>query len=325
MTVLFLVAGLVALGFSAFFSGSETGLYCMNRLRVRLDAEQGDRRARRLVPLLDRMQDALTTMLVGTNIANYFLTICVANLLAAWSGLPESSRDLYTTLVATPVVFVFGEVVPKIVYQRSPDPWMRAGSLLAAGSSVLLRLPVRALNAVARPIVRYLDPKGLSVGADPRRRMALLLQDAIATDDQSGEHSELVDRVLGLSSVALHQVMVPRNRVVAIRADADRRECLSIIGRHPHTRFPVYDRNPRRIIGHVVAHTLLADDTWQTVADRLRPVISMSAHESVASAILRLQAKRQTLAVVVDRHGALLGLITLKDLLEELTGELHAW
>jgi putative hemolysin len=325
MMLVYLIGLVVAVALSGFFAGSETGLYCVNRLRMKVDAEHGDHAAARIAPLIDRPQDTLTILLVGTTIVQYFATVCATHVVTAWLALPSGKGELYTTALLTPVLFVFGEVVPKIIFQRSADRLMRLGSLMLASFAALLRWPAAALNAVAEPVVRWFDPAGVSDASDPRRRMTLLLQDAIATDDESGEHSELVQRVLGLSAVALHQVMVPRNRVITIHADADRRELLAVMRRHPHTRFPIHDRNPRRIIGYVVAHELLADEGWSTVMDRLQSIVTLPANESVAAAILRLQAERETLAVVADRHGSMLGLVTRKDLFEELTGELHAW
>ena len=325
MEALCILGILLAVALSGFFSGSETGLYCMNRLRLRLDVDQGSLPAARLDRLVGDEQSALSTLLVGTNLSNYLATVFVAYLLTQSAGLEPGVSEIYTTMIVTPVVFVFGEVVPKNLFQRNADRLMRLGSRLFGLFAILLRLPVMVLNLVSRPILALVCPAGFTRSGDPRRRIALLLQDAIAAEDSPDEHAEFVDRVLLLSSVTLHQVMVPRNRVLAMRADADRAEGLSLIRKHPYSRFPVFDSNPRRIVGYVQADTLLADEQWVHVREHLRRVISIPAHDSVASAIVRLQAARETMAIVVDRGGYLLGLVTLKDLLEELIGELPEW
>lgn len=325
MIVLCLLGALLAIVASGFYSGSETGLYCLNRLSLRVDADRGDAAAQRLRRVVRSEQRALSTVLVGTNVSNYLATMFVAMLLGSVWGIAGGASELYTTAIVTPVIFVFGEVVPKILYQRHADQWMRSGSQVLAGSHWLFRWPVAVLNRIAKPVLKLVDPVGIAETSDPRRRMALLLQDALARDEDAGEQLAFVDRVLGLSSVALHQVMAPRNRVVSMRADADRKYLLSLVRKHPHSRFPVYEDHPRRVIGYVPVHNLLADTDWTCVGERVRRLETLEAHESVASAIVRLQAARENIAAVVDRQGLLVGLVTLKDLLEELTGELHDW
>ena len=142
---------------------------------------------------------------------------------------------------------------------------------------------------------------------------------------QGLRHRQMVDRALMLADHPVHTVMTPRNRVAAIAAGAERENLLNAARTRRHSVLPVYGRHPRRIEGVAEVHQLLDDDTWRTVGERMAPVIRLDPHVSVASALIRLQRERARMAVVVDRGGYLLGLVTLKDLLEELVGELPAW
>jgi putative hemolysin len=227
--------------------------------------------------------------------------------------------------LVTPLVFVFGEVVPKNLFQRHADRLMYTGSTLFHASSVLFAPLATLLSWVLRPLRPLVSPAGLGPAADPRSNVAVLLREAVAMEDTQGRQSELIDRVLGLPGVALHQVMVPRNRVVSIRSDADRRRFFSVVRKAEYSRILVYDKEPRRIVGYVQVHALLGHDDWHRVGERLRSIVRLDAHESVATAIVKLQAAREAVAAVVDRSGHLLGLVTMKDLIEELTGELHEW
>lgn len=322
---LLLVASVICLALSAFHAGAETGMYCLNRLRLRLDAERGDARAKRLTQIIEHEQSALSTLLVGTNVANYFVTIFAAIVVSHVWQIEGGKSELITTAIVTPIVFVFGEVVPKIMFQREADTLMRRGAGAFHVSSMLLRIPVTLLNALSRPVLLLVAPHGRREAADPRRRMALLLQNALASDEGGLGHLEYIDRVLDLSNVALHEVMVPRNRIASVRADTNRKQCIALARRVPHSRFPVFDKSDRRIEGYVLIDELLADENWTQLRGRLRPIQRLKPHDSVAAAIVRLQSARENLAIVEDRRGNLLGLVTLKDLLEELTGELHAW
>lgn len=326
MIVFCAIMALVGLALSAVFSGSETGLYCMNRVRLTVRAEKGDAAARRLLRLVEDEHRALATTLVGTNVFNYVITICFAYLLAELAGISEKANELYTTLIATPIVFVFGEVTPKTLFQRRADTLMLWVSSIVLAARQVFFVPVTVLGWISNPIIRWFDPSGLASGADPRRKVLMMLHDALASEDEeSDKHRELVDGVMRLRRVRLHQVMTPRNKVACIHIEGRRRDCLVVARKNAHTRFPVYETDPRRIVGVVQIHRVLADSEDAAVRDYLEPTIQLSAHQTVASALVAMQDERVRLGVVADRSGLMLGIVTLKDLLEELTGELHAW
>jgi len=325
MLVAAILGVLLAVFMSGFFSGTETGLYCVDRLRLRVDAQRGDRRATRLARLVDHQRDALATLLVGNNLANYVATALVAQALISATDISTGASELYTAAIVTPIIFVFGEIIPKTLFQRHADTLMRSSSGLLTLSRTIFHLPVLGLARISQPIIRLLDPRGLSDAPDARSRVVVLLQEALASADATGDHRAFVDRVLGLSQVAIHQIMVPRNRVVSLRADATRADLEALVRKHAHSRLLIHDRSPRRATGYITVHELLADTKWTQVGQRAQRVCELAAHDSVAAALVRLQRERETLAAVVDRGGNLLGLVTRKDLLEELTGELPEW
>ena len=319
---------LVGLALSGFFEGSETGLYCVNRLRVRLGVERGDPAARRLGRLLEDEQATLTVTLIGTSLMNYVATAAFAYLLADHLGLGDRDTELYTIVILTPIVFVFGQVTPKNLFQLNADKLMRRGGRLLGLTSRLLRMTgaVMLLNFAAHAITRLVGTDAARPsGSDPKRRFSFLLREALIGDDAGEEQSELVERVVRLSVTPIHAVMVPHNRVTAVSAQADRKDLVSIARRTRRARLPVYDRHARHIIGLVKIDNLLARDDWERVGDRLRPVTKLSAHERVSSAINTLQQSGHAMAIVVDRGGQMLGIVTMKDLLEEVVGELGAW
>ena len=299
-------------------------LYCLNRLRLRVDADKGKAKARKLSHAVDNNQNALSTLLVGTNVANYLATIFVALILTGSLNIDAGTSEIYTTVIVTPIVFVFGEVVPKIMFQRNADLLMRRGATLFYISIFLFRIPVFLLNLVSKPIMAVLISQRSKQRNDPREKIATLLQDAIA-EDSSADHIEFIDRVLSLPDIAIHQVMVPRNRVAGIRTDAGRKEFVSLFRKHGHSRYPVFEKSSRRIIGYVEAHTLIADTQWKTIGEYIKTITTIAAHDSASSTIVKLQEAGETIAVVTDRSNQLLGLVTMKDLLEEVTGELHEW
>ncbi len=116
--------------------------------------------------------------------------------------------------------------------------------------------------------------------------------------------------------------MVPRNRVVSIGAKADRRELLRLARRTPHAHLPVFASRSGHIIGLVTVDDLLHTDDWTTVGDRVETAMQVSPHDMVPSAITRMRRAGCELAIVTDRAGQMLGVVTLRDLLAEVVGEL---
>jgi CBS domain containing-hemolysin-like protein len=152
--------------------------------------------------------------------------------------------------------------------------------------------------------------------------MAGMLRDAVSHDEERHEFPSYIDGALRLSETTAHEVMVPRNAVVSLAGSDSRKSFLTAVRRHPFSRFPVLDRNSRRVVGVVNVNELLADEGWSTVEDRMKAVLTVDPHFPVISVLLQLQQSEEPLAVVTGRSGVLLGLVSLMDVLEEITGDI---
>lgn len=325
--IIVLTVVVIGLALSAMFSGAETGLYCVSRLRLHLAVQQKDRRALRLSGVLEDRQAALGMTLVGTNVMNYVTTTAVAFLFAELLGLGETDTEVYTVLILTPIVFVFGEVVPKTLFQRYAYVLLMRCSAWLSSVYQVLRITgiLWCHKQLTRLVARLVGVDPTHRGTfDPKQRMARLLQEALAGQTLGDDRSYLIDQVMQLSETPLHAVMIPRNRVTTVVSRADRRELMRIARRTPHTRLPVYDTNPRHIIGLVNIDDLLRSQEWKTIGDRLQPVITMSPHVTIATAMSRMQGTGRDMVIVTDRGGQMLGVVTLKDLLDAVLGELAA-
>lgn len=326
MAVLVVAIGLVGLFLSGLFSGSETGLYCANRLRLELAAREGDRRASRVLRFLSDPAAALSITLMGTNVSNYVVTSATAFALAELIGVSAAKTEVYTVVFLTPVVFVFGEVTPKNLFQLFPNVLLQRGSLLLSGASAIFRLmgAVALLTAMARFLDRLVGSPADLGASEPKRRVASMLQEALAGHSLGMQHSGLIERVCGISETPVHTVMVSRNRVVTIPASADRKELMRIARRTSHARLPLTDRRATHVVGTIKVDDLLRDSEWSRVSERATPAIFVSPHQSVATTITELRRAGQDLAVVKDLAGRMLGIVTLSDSLAEIVGDLAA-
>lgn len=322
------VIGLILLGllFSGLFSGLETGLYCVNRLRLALGARKRDRRALRLIRSIEDETGALTATLIGTNTMNYLTTGVVAYLFSELLQFSDVDTELFTVIALTPILFVFGEVVPKNLFQSHADRLMPRCSWLLACVHGLLRMTglLWLLGRMADGVNRCI---GLAVSADsavtPKRQVAVMLQEALAGNSLGEQHTDLIDRVCRISDTPLHGVMVPRNRVAMIAAKANRRELVRVVRRTGHARLPVFEHRRTHIVGTVKVDDLLRRTDWSTVGERIDPVVNLAPHDTVATAIARLQESGYNMAIVSDRGGRLLGTVTFSDLLKEIVGEVN--
>ncbi|MFQ5589720.1 MAG: CNNM domain-containing protein [Phycisphaerae bacterium] len=317
---------LLGLLLSAFFSGTETGIYCMSRVRLHLAAKRRDPRALRLESILDDEAGALAVTLIGTNLMNYVTTTACAFMLAELVGSSQINTELYTVLLLTPAVFVFGEVVPKNLFRLHADTLMPRSAWLLNIANRILRstgcvalfkhLSMAVNQAVGERPVQALVAHG------PKRRVALLLQDALVEHPLGPQQSKLIERVCQLSEAPVQTAMVPWDRVVSIAANADRRMLTRLARTTHHAQVPVFDSRRRNIIGLVTIDSLLEADGWTVVREHLESAICVSPHDMIPSVISRIRAAGGEMAIVTDRTGQMLGIATLRDLLAEVVGEL---
>src|SRR3972149_11402762 len=208
-----LVGGTVLMGLfgAAFFCGCETGLYCVNRLRVQLGVQERDPKLLRLSSLLENEQEALSVTLIGTNLMEYVATTAVAFLFAEVLSMSEAETELYTVLLVTPVVFVFCEVVPKNVFQLHADGLMAQGSWLLTLADRIFRATgvvwlLTKLTGAANRL--FGGAASFRIRTAPKRHMTMLLQEALGGQTHGEHQSDLIDRVVRLSETPVRVAMV---------------------------------------------------------------------------------------------------------------------
>ena len=329
MTDALLVAGcILALGFSAFFSGTETGIYCLNRVRLHLRSSQNDLRALRLTELMKNPRELLITTLVGTNLADYFATIFFTAFLLR-RALSHQYAEVAATLLLTPMILVFGGVVPKDWFQREADRLMYPLAEALAGCHRFVRWTglMFLLDRLSRAIIRRIDPSGVTEETDvlPRARIRRLLSEGAAGGGLSEYQRATLDRVMNLSRVRLANVMIPLRRAATVPTSISRAELLRIARMAHFSRLPVYEHAPHDVIGFINVYDVLTDREERPIQSYVQSVTKLPATETVPKALLRMQRERQVMGIVVNQTGRSLGLFTMKDLVEEIVGDLEAW
>jgi len=320
MNILLLVA--LCLLVSAFFSAAEMAFIAANRIRLRHMAEQGSRIARGYMEAFQQPERLLSTAMMGVTIAHVSASALTTALLIPWVG---RQAPLWATLALTPLMLVFGEILPKaLTQQRATAIALRLFDLLRAASWVLAPL-VSVANVIVGAILKGL---GYRERRDPfvsRDDLRLLFQvEPAGPSDVKEAEREMIEGIFDLGETAVREVMVPLVDVVAVPEEALVEEAVARIQESGHSRLPVYRERIDHVIGIVTALDILARGAEEeSVKALLRPAYYVPATKRIDDLLREMQRQRILLAVVVDEYGGSEGIVTVEDIVEQIVGEIE--
>lgn len=314
---------LVAMCFDALFSGLETGVYVMNKLRLELHVEAGHRPARRLQRMLADTRNLLSVLLIGVNVARYADTFCITALFIL-AGYGRQAEWL-SLAVATPTLFVFTESVPKAVFHRSGAPAVYRCSGLLRVSDIAFKITgvsylVRGVSWLTMTLFGRRRAQG-GLLAPPG--LAAVVAEGRASGALTQFQSIMADRIANISEVTLADVMVPMSRVMRAPAGVTRDELRRLIREHNYSRVPVMDERGG-VVGVLDVYEALIDEGDAPPEEHTTLPLVLPSAMVVTEALWRMQRTRTPLAVVA-RNERPVGIVTVKDLVEEIVGELRAW
>lgn len=327
--ILLTIMGIVFwLAMAGFFSGAETGMYSLNRFRLSARVTEGDPDAIRVHDLLAKPADLIVALLIGTNVSIYAATAGCTGIFR--DVLPVGSEMLpaiLTTVVMSPVVLVFAEMIPKEIFRRRP--WLLPYSTSRAVKlfTILFRAPVLVLKALVVIVERTAGMNDESMNPFfSRQQLADLI--VVGADEGviSPHQADMARKVMKLGKVKLNDVMVPLNKLTMVERDTPVDSFLSIAAKRRHSRIPVFEKNRTNIIGAVnIFDVFYQPDHGRTVSDYVEPVIRLSHKLSASHALPVLQREKRIMALIVDDNDHAVGIVTVKDLVEEIAGDLADW
>jgi CBS domain containing-hemolysin-like protein len=342
-TLFWATIALVGIAGSALYSGLETGAYRLNRVRLQVRHDRGDPQARVLMPLIQNQALLLSLLLVGNNLMNNLGTSGLAVVLEG-AGFTDTQILLITVALVTPALFVFGEVLPKDLFGAHADRLMYRLSFVLRLSrwayTAILLLPI--IQAFSGWITRLLHSAKAIDHFHPRRRVSLLVKEGVGYGLLSDEQSAIVERVLKLSGRTVRDEMTPWKDVVAVEADAAPGRLWELADQTSHSRLPVVQpaaasapaRDPSQsgsapfeVVGVVelMEALRLGPEACPPVRELCRPMLRLDQRTPLREGLNRVQASRHVIALVVDERDQPVGLVSIKDLVEPITGELSSW
>ncbi len=315
--------GLAILFFlSAFFSGSETALMAMDRLRLKYLVQKKRHNAERMEALLENPDRLLGAILVGNNLVNIAASVFATTFFVQLYG---DGGEILTILVLTPLLLIFSEITPKTYAAQNPEKV----------SFAVLR-PILAVLWMLNPVVWLVTGISRSITRMFRKQKArpVISEDEIRTLISVGEDAGVVAKeqrrmllgVFELTQVRVRDVMIPRTEMVGVEVNTPFDQVLAAIRQSHHSRFPVFEESYDSIIGIIHAKDILdyvgrPEDF--SLRDIARPPYFVPESKRIGTLLQSFRKKRVHLAVVVDEYGGAEGIVTLEDIVEEIVGEIQ--
>ena len=313
---------------SAFFSGSETALTAASRPRLHHLERRGNRRAGLVNRLIESKERMIGAILLGNNAVNIFASALATGALISLVG---EAGVVYATLGMTILVVIFAEVLPKTYALRHADRWALAAAPAMRAVVVVLSPITAAVQVVVRGTMRLfgvdIDAGGLAVTPQEELRGAI---DLHVRDGVMVKHErDMLESILDLEDVEVSEIMVHRKSMVMVDVDEAPSRIVDQVATGPYTRFPLWRGEVDNIVGVLHAKDLLrAVNEHEGDVDGL-DVAAVAAEPwfipETTTLLQQMQAfrrRRTHFALVVDEYGALMGMVTLEDILEEIVGDI---
>ena len=331
---------IILIALNAFFAATEIAFISLNEKKVRALAEDGNKKAVKMLKIIEEPTQFLSTIQIGITLAGFlgsafaadnFAEVLSAAISKAFNLSADNTKIINTvavvlvTLILSYFTLIFGELVPKRIAMKHKEKL--ANSVCGI---------ISFLAAVLKPIIWFLTVSTNAVlrlvGIDPHEKEEpvseediVLMLDAGA-DEGSLDHDDIeyIKNVFKLDKMTAEDVMTPRKSVISISYDASDKEILGIIEEESYSRIPVYEDNPDKIIGilHACDYLLKRNEKNFDLKSMLHTPVFVPETVSLDVLFKDMQTDHNHLAVVVNEYGETSGIVTMEDILEEIVGEI---
>lgn len=320
VTAIMWLALVLCIVLSGFFSAMETAYSTASKVRLTTMSDEGDKKAGKVLKLLNNYEKVLFTVLVGNNIVNIIATTLATLLFIAMMG---DIGATVSTIVITVVVLLFGEISPKMLAKQHPE-----------GFAKNVYGFLRVCMFILTPITFILDgwkwllskifrfPQTASFSEEE----LITIVETAENEGQLEKHeSELIRSAIEFEDLDVRDIMVPRVNVEAVPEDATMEEIYKVFVESGYSRLPVYRDDIDTIVGilHEKDFSVLLHDGGTDIKPLIKKCIYLTQSIKISTALGMLQKEKIHMAIVVDEFGGTDGIVTLEDILEELVGEIY--
>ena len=328
LSALLYAALLVFLALSAFFSGSEIAIAQANRSRMNKKAEEGDKKAKTALTVMDRFTETISTILFSNNLVNIAFT-STATALAVTNWFPDDTytpeKETLVTLGLTFAVLLFGEIIPKILCADHADGVARNVARPIRFFSLIFRPVVKGVTFIIEKLARvWKKDEGVSATTDELQTMVDEIQEEGLFTPKEGD---LIRSAIDFSETTAREVMIPRVDVEGFDLDVgtaeDLRKNKDLLS---YARFPVYRESMDNVVGILSTkrfiQAVMEGEDFK-IEDLLYEPVYVHMTRTISSILAEFRQKRLQMAIVIDEFGGTMGILTMEDILEEIVGEIY--
>lgn len=320
--ILQLVILVLLLSASAFFSSAETALMTSNKLRIRNLAENGDKRAEKVLEITANTDKMLSAILIGNNIVNLSASALSTTLTLKLFG---SSLVGVATGILTFLILVFGEITPKNVASKNAEDMALKYIGIISVLVIVLTPAIYIVNKVAGIVISLFiknnDDNSMVTEDELRAMVEVSHEDGVIEK----EEKKMIVNVVDFGDTVAGDIMLPRVDMVMVSVESSYGEILKIFREERYTRIPVYEESPDNVIGilNVKDFLLIEDKENFSVKEHLREPLYTYEYKKTSSLMVDMRKTGANIVIVLDEYGTTVGLITLEDMLEEIVGEIR--
>ena len=317
-----LVIVIILLSASAFFSSAETALMTSNKLKMRNLAENGDKRAAKVLKVTENTDKMLSAILIGNNIVNLTASSISTALTLKIFG---SKLVGIATGILTFLILVFGEITPKNVASKNAENMALAYIGVISFLVTLLTPVIFIVNTVAKFVISIFNKNGDDNNAVTEEELRAMVEYSHEEGVIENEEKKMIVNVVDFGDTVAGDIMVPRVDMVMVDEKSSYEEILQVFREERYTRIPVYEETPDNVIGilNVKDFLLIEDKENFIMKELLREPLYTYEYKKTSALMMDMRKTGANIVIVLDEYGITAGLITLEDMLEEIVGEIR--
>lgn len=316
----YIIVMIVLMILSAYFSATETAFTSLSRIKIKNMADDGDRRAAKVLELTEHFDKVLSTILIGNNIVNIANTAVATVFFVALYG---SYGPTVATVVMTITVLIFGEISPKNLAKENPESFaMFSAPILSVLMKVLA--PINWIFSQWKKLLFMIFKKkgDRTITED---ELITMVEEAETEGSLESDQSELIQNAIEFDDLQAEDVLTPRVEIKAIDIEMTEDQIAETFLKTGFSRLPVYEGDLDNILGVLNQkdfHNYVYNKE-KHVSDFIKPVVFVAESMNAAALLKRMQKEKCQIAIVVDEYGGTTGLVAMEDILEELVGEIY--
>ena len=318
------IFGLIIL--SAFFSGSETSLTSASKPRMHNLARTGKKNAKIFEELFKNKEMLICTILFANNLVNILASAIATKILIE---LTNNEGILYATIIMTLMILIFGELIPKTLALSKADQFaLKIAPFMKVLVYILYPLTV-TLNFVATSIlkifgVNYLNFKKEEVSEKREEELRGAID--LHGEDSSKDEKNMLKSILDLDNITVGSIMIPRKDIFSLPSNIKYNELITKLNNSPHSRIPIWEKNPENIIGIFHIRKLIEIKVDEPKTFNIKSLCQkpwfIPESTRLDNQLLEFKRRKEHFSIVVDEYGEFLGIVTLEDIIEEIVGEI---